>query len=216
MSSARKKTEAPGTTAAGTAAPLRLRDQAHMSAQQHQALNPSSLLVVLALYRAFAVLDRDQAEEIATIGLNVTQFNILMSLHRLGRPLSMGELATLLVVRPTNLSGIMNSLAERALVRREINADDQRSLMARITPAGEKLLAGFAPGHGTHLDRLMQDLPESDRAQLVELLRRLIQSISHAQNTATRPTRRRPPDKPLATPRTGYRAAARRTPQASR
>jgi len=156
---------------------MRLLEQAHLSAAEHPELEPTTLLVVLALYRAFAVLDRNQAGEVARIGLNVTQFNVLMTLHRLGRGLTMGELASLLVVRPANLSGIVNALCERGLVRRDINMADQRSLMATITPAGERLLAGFLPSHWSQLARIMAGVGERERGTLILLLRRLIRSI---------------------------------------
>ena len=42
---------------------MRLRDQAQQSAAESKELRPSTLLVLLAMYRAFGVLDRNQAEE---------------------------------------------------------------------------------------------------------------------------------------------------------
>jgi DNA-binding MarR family transcriptional regulator len=184
----RAQTSSPD--AANDEKPLRLSEQARISAFEHPGLQPNSLLVVLALYRAFAVLDRDQSEEIAQIGLNPTQFNILMSLHRLGRPLAMGELAALLVVKPSNLSGIVNTLCERGLARREINTSDQRSLVTVITPAGERMLASFIPRHWAHLARIMGEFREPDRVALVNLLRSLIASIENSDVPATEGPRR--------------------------
>lgn len=160
---------------------LHLIDQVAVSVAHDEALDGSALLVLLAIYRAFAVLDRDQSEEVAGMGLTPLQFNILTTLHRSHQPLTMGALAEMLVVRPTNLSGNINTLAERGLVRRELNVSDQRSLLAVITPAGVAFLAARLPNHWRRLERLMDALSREQRSQLVGLLKLLVQSIAAEQ-----------------------------------
>ena len=113
--------------------------------------------------------------------LTPLQFNILTTLHRSHQPLTMGALAEMLVVRPTNLSGNINTLAERGLVRRELNVSDQRSLLAVITPAGVAFLAARLPNHWRRLERLMDALSREQRSQLVGLLKLLVQSIAAEQ-----------------------------------
>ena len=52
-------------------APLaHLSDQVMVAAALDKALDGTALWVLLGLYRAYAVLDRDQAEEVACIGLS--------------------------------------------------------------------------------------------------------------------------------------------------
>lgn len=154
-----------------------LRDQVAASAASDEALDGSALWLLLAVYRAFAVLDRDQAEEVAGMGLTPLQFNILTTLQRVHQPVSMGVLAAMLVVRPTNLSGNINVLAGRGLVRRELNQADQRSLVAVLTPAGERFLTTHLPDHWCRLERLMQGLSREQRLQLVGLLKQMTNSI---------------------------------------
>ncbi len=162
-----------------------LIDQVAVSVAIDEALDGSALLVLLAIYRAFAVLDRDQSEEVAGMGLTPLQFNILTTLHRSHQPLTMGALAQMLVVRPTNLSGNINTLAERGLVRRELNISDQRSLLAVITPAGVEFLATHLPNHWRRLERLMDQLSREQRSDLVGLLKLLVQSIGAEQQKST-------------------------------
>ena len=154
-----------------------LRDQVAASVAEDDALDGSALLVVLTVYRAFAVLDRDQADELAAMGLTPLQFNILTALHRAHLPLTMGALAAMLVVKPTNLSGNISTLATRGLIRRELNVSDQRSLLAVITPAGEAFLAAHLPGHWRRLERLLDQLSRPQRANLVKLLKLLASSV---------------------------------------
>lgn len=158
-----------------------LGDQVAVSAALDKALDGTALWVLLAMYRAFAVLDRDQAEEVAGIGLTPLQFNILTVLQRTGQPTTMGALAGMLVVKPTNLSGNINSLIERGLARRELNVADQRCVLAVLTPQGKEFLAEHLPGHWRRLERLMHGLSREKRIQLVSLLRELLGSIEDEQ-----------------------------------
>lgn len=162
----------------------RLSDQVAASVAQDGALDGSALRVLLSVYRAFAVLDRDQAQEAAEMGLTALQFNILTVLHRSHQPLTMGALADMLVVRPTNLSGNISTLAQRGLIRREINLSDQRSLLAVITPQGDAFLAARLPAHWERLERLMGGLSRRQRAQLVRLLECMSASIEQARSPA--------------------------------
>lgn len=167
-----------GTGAPAGDIPLpHLSDQVSVSAALDKALDGSALWVLLALYRSFGELDRDQAEEVAAIGLTPLQFNILTVLQRTGRPTTMGALAGMLVVKPTNLSGNINSLVERGLVRRELNETDQRSLLALLTPEGHAFLDEHLPQHWRRLERLMYGLSREKRLQLVALLQELVLSI---------------------------------------
>jgi DNA-binding MarR family transcriptional regulator len=158
-----------------------LSDQVSVSAALDKALDGSALWVLLAVYRIFAVLDRDQAEEVATMGLSPLQFNILMTLQRTGRPTTMGALAAMLVVKPNNLSGNINTLVERGLVRRELNSSDQRSILPVLTPQGQEFLAQHVPSHWRRLERLMYGLTREKRLQLVALLKELALSIQDEQ-----------------------------------
>lgn len=163
---------------AGDEVPLpHLSDQVAVSAALDKALDGSALWVLLSLYRGLAVLDRDQAEEVAGMGLAPLQFNILMILQRTGRPTTMGALASMLVVKPNNLSGNFNALVEKGLVKRELNATDQRSLLAVLTEKGREFLAEKVPSHWRRLERLMHGLSREKRVQLVALLKELVISI---------------------------------------
>lgn len=158
-----------------------LIDQVAASVEEDKSLDGSALWVLLAIYRAFAVLDRDQNQELAEIGLTPLQFNILTTMHRTRQPVTMGALATMLVVRPTNLSGNINALIERGFVRRELNVSDQRSLLAVITDEGEEFMANHLPAHWRRLERLMSGIPHEQRLSLVGNLKDLVISVEEEQ-----------------------------------
>ena len=176
------QTRKPKTARATAGLPvLPLSDQVAVSAALDKALDGSALWVLLAVYRTFATLDRDQADEVGTMGLSPLQFNILTTLQRTRQPTTMGALAGMLVVKPNNLSGNINTLAEKGLIRRELNASDQRSLLAVLTPEGETFLRANLPAHWKRLERLMAGLTRQERLHLVTLLTQLTTSIARAQ-----------------------------------
>ncbi|ART51194.1 hypothetical protein CBP34_05290 [Acidovorax carolinensis] len=158
-----------------------LSEQVAVSAALDKQLDGSALWVLLAVYRAFAVLDRDQSDELDSMGVSPLQFNILTTLQRVKQPATMGALASMLVVKPNNLSGNINTLAERGLVRRELNVSDQRSLLAVLTPEGEAFLAEHLPAHWRRIEHLMGGLSREQRLQLVALLKQMVLSIDAAQ-----------------------------------
>jgi DNA-binding MarR family transcriptional regulator len=161
--------------------PVRLREQAQQSAEEFKNLNPSTLLVVLAMYRAFGVIDHNQTEELAPAQLNSTQFNVLTVLHRVRNPLTMRQLAELMAVRRTNLSGIIKTLRIRGLVQQQLNEHDTRSLLVTLTEEGERFLQGFLPAHWRHIESLLAGMGEEQRSQLVRLLEELVRSIKAAE-----------------------------------
>ena len=170
--------------ATGQPLPTRLYAQVEITAKRHKSLDRSTLHLLLAMYRCFATLDRNQSDAVSKIGLTGTQFNILTTLERVGRPISMGEMAAMMVLQPTNLSGIVNALATRGLLRREVSTVDQRSFFVMLTAAGQRLLDEFLPDHWRHLETMMNGLTEADRVSLINLLRKLMGSIEDAELAA--------------------------------
>jgi DNA-binding MarR family transcriptional regulator len=166
----------------GSAIPLhRLSDQVAVSTARHKDLDGTALWVLLAVYRAFATLDRDQSDEVGAMGLTPLQFNILTTLQRVHQPTTMGALAAMLVVKPNNLSGNISSLVNQGFVKREINVSDQRSLLAVLTPVGEAFLAEHLPAHWLRLERLMGGLSRAEKLHLVALLNQMTNSIQTEQ-----------------------------------
>lgn len=172
----------------GSAIPLsRLSDQVAVSTARYKDLDGTALWVLLAVYRAFATLDRDQSGEMAAMGLTPLQFNILTTLQRVHQPTTMGALAAMLVVKPNNLSGNISSLVNQGLVKREINVSDQRSLLAVLTPVGEAFLAEHLPVHWRRLERLMGGLSRAEKLHLVGLLNQMAHSIQTEQGLDAEP-----------------------------
>lgn len=178
----------PGKFRAGRGSKPRLLpflDQAKLSAAEDRNLNVSSLLVLLSIYKAFSMLDRKQAAELGPAGLSRSQFNALTVLHRSQRHLSMRELAEMMAIQQTNLSGVIKGLKDTGMVRQQASAEDERARLVSITKKGEEFLSTFLPLHWKNLERLMSQLTVNDRRRLSSLLDKLIHSIANADSKTT-------------------------------
>ncbi|WP_214366307.1 MarR family winged helix-turn-helix transcriptional regulator [Pseudonocardia sp. H11422] len=163
-------------------AEMSVSDQvARTAAQFGPDFDPTVLTLAMTLYRSMAVFDRAHAAELAPHGLNLVQFNVISVLHRATAPMTMGDLAQAVSVRPANLTSLVDGLVKRGLVARELNPDDRRSFLVRVSPEGQDFLASFLPGHWRYLDALTGGLSARQRTQLTKLLERLAQSVQDAE-----------------------------------
>jgi DNA-binding MarR family transcriptional regulator len=104
----------------------------------YAALIASSTLLQRAVERNL----REQAE------LTQVQFEILMNLANAGGSgIRMAQLADALIVSRSGLSYQVAQLESRGWITRERSADDERGVVARITPEGDRMRQRVFAGH---------------------------------------------------------------------
>ncbi|MBT2529026.1 MarR family transcriptional regulator [Streptomyces sp. ISL-99] len=105
----------------------------------------------------------------ADAGLSASQAKTLGVLRA---PASMRALATTLACDASNITGIVDRLEKRDLVRREVSPNDRRVKNVVLTPAGEETVDAIrARMHTTHA--ALDALDDADRAALYDLLGRV-------------------------------------------
>lgn len=149
--------------------------------------NADTLTLMMRLYRAVAAVDRTHASELAPYKLNLSQFQVLSVLHRADAPMTMRGLGESVSIRPANLTGLIDTLAQRSLVERRLNESDRRSFLVAITSTGERFLSEFLPGHWHYLQTLTAGLSMDEQRQLADLLDRLRLSVEAAPPRDTDP-----------------------------
>ena len=104
----------------------------------YAALIASSTLLQRAVERNL----REQAD------LTQVQFEILMNLSNAGDSgIRMAQLADALIVSRSGLSYQVAQLESRGWITRERSVDDERGVVARITPEGERMRQRVFAGH---------------------------------------------------------------------
>jgi len=97
----------------------------------------------------------------------------LLHLIESGRPLPMGELAHTLACDASNVTGLVNRLEARGLVRRRPSDTDRRIRVLDLTPMGAKLRAQLVERMTTPPPALSR-LSAREQQALVRILRHLL------------------------------------------
>lgn len=79
-------------------------------------------------------------------------------------------LAEKIGVTRATMTGLLDSLEQGGLVKREFDKADRRSVMIKLTPAGQAKLDVVMPDYYRRLRQCMQGLDESKRQQLQDIL----------------------------------------------
>jgi DNA-binding MarR family transcriptional regulator len=132
----------------------------------YAALIASSTLLQRAVERNL----REQAE------LTQVQFEILMNLSNAGDSgIRMAQLADALIVSRSGLSYQVTQLESRGWITRERSADDERGVVARITPEGDRMRQRVYAGHIDIVRRAFLDAVEpAELATVTAALERVV------------------------------------------
>ncbi|NUQ72940.1 MAG: MarR family transcriptional regulator [Polyangiaceae bacterium] len=84
--------------------------------------------------------------------------------------ISPGEVASILKVHKSTLTGVLQRLEKRGLIERESSPDDRRRSLVRLTAAGQKVNTVRAGTVEAALRRAMNRLPISNLAAAEEVL----------------------------------------------
>lgn len=100
-------------------------------------------------------------------------FNTLRVLQESGGAACPHEISDRLSVSRATVTGLLDSLEQRRLVRRVPHPEDRRMLRVEITVQARRLLHRLAPEHNRALRRIFAGLPGRDQQRLRALLTRL-------------------------------------------
>ena len=130
--------------------------------------------MVYSIARTFSLLARELGEIYKRFGLTPASFNLLMLLKHGKDPqtFTQEEIGNRLVVSPSNMTGLVDRLEKRGLVRRAPGRD-RRSKLLQITSKGSGLLDEVWPHHVKEIKRVTQSIKTSDAKRLVLTLRQL-------------------------------------------
>lgn len=97
--------------------------------------------VFLDLLRTTDMLSRRLVLVLKVEDLSSTQYNVLRILRGSPEGLPCGEVANRMITRDPDITRLLDRLEKRKLISRSRDTKDRRTVLARITPEGHKLLA---------------------------------------------------------------------------
>ncbi|MET0265645.1 MAG: MarR family transcriptional regulator [Duganella sp.] len=113
-----------------------------------------------------------------SFGITLPRFDLMAQLERYPQGLRMGELSRRMMVTGGNITGITDQLEQEKLVQRVPDPRDGRAYSVRLTAAGRRAFAAMAAEHETWIAELLQDMPNADKGQLIELLSQMKQHLN--------------------------------------
>ncbi|MEM8602477.1 MAG: MarR family transcriptional regulator [Cyanobacteria bacterium P01_H01_bin.121] len=127
------------------------------------------------LVQAYQVFSSYSDTHIRQLGLTPSQFDVIVTLSTTNG-LSMRDLADQTLVTKGTLTGIVDRLEAKNLVRRDVPLGNRRSFTVTLTPEGKALFEQLFPQHLNYLKERFDRL-ETTELELLKVLLRKLRSV---------------------------------------
>lgn len=139
-----------------------------------------TLRQLASTYQAFEIYS---SVHIRTLDLTSAQFDIIATLgNTAGMPLK--ELGEKTLITKGTLTGVVDRLIAKALVRRVASPSDGRSQLVQLTAQGEALFMRIFPAHLDHMERAFAGFSADELAAMEQTLGRLRDAFTAARKEA--------------------------------
>ncbi len=128
--------------------------------------------VVKELVRTYQCFSQYSDSHIRRLGLTPGQFEVIATLGQTSG-LTMNCLAEKTLVTKGTLTGIVDRLEQKGLVRREVPPENRHCFRIVLTPKGEALFARVYPQQLAHWQSAFDPMTESELHHLYQVLSRL-------------------------------------------
>jgi MarR family 2-MHQ and catechol resistance regulon transcriptional repressor len=129
----------------------------------------------------YQVLEGYSSVHVRSLGLTPAQFDIVATLGNTPG-MSPKELGEKTLITKGTLTGVVDRLVGKKLVRRIASPSDGRSQIVQLTPQGEKLFARIFPVHLMYLERAFVLLSQKELTGMTENLRHLREAVAAAHS----------------------------------
>jgi DNA-binding MarR family transcriptional regulator len=127
-------------------------------------------------YQAFGIYS---SAHVRTLGLTPAQFDIVATLGNTAG-MSPKELGEKTLITKGTLTGVVDRLIDKRLVRRTASPSDGRCQVIQLTAQGEKLFARIFPVHVAHMGRAFAGFSPKELSGMIASLRRLRETLAGA------------------------------------
>lgn len=145
-------------------------------AREQKDFCPDVTWAVLTLSALHDALSKTMNSRLAEYDLSIASFNVMAILDERGAT-PLNEIGTLLIKTAANVTGLVDGLAKRGLVRRVPHPEDRRVKRAELSSAGRDLLGTVLPRHHASTRELFRVLSREELGTLTDLMRRLFVSL---------------------------------------
>jgi DNA-binding MarR family transcriptional regulator len=158
-------------------------------AQNEVDLGPLPELIGFMLRRAQIAVFGEVFRLFSQVDIRPAQFSVLTVIER-NPGLTQSQVSAALGIKRTNFVALLDSLEHRGLATRRPAKNDRRSHALHLTEDGKAVMRKLRQLVDIEERRLVARIGESGRAQLIELLHRLIGARASAPTPVVRKPRR--------------------------
>ena len=149
----------------------------------------------VAILKTADVVRRQVAQALESHGITPQQYNVLRILRGAGENgLPTLEIAVRMIERAPGITGLLDRLEAKEMIRRDRKAGDRRCVVCRITPPGLELLARLDDPIERANRLLFAAVPEDGLQQLLDTLQAVRSGGSAAARRTPTPTAVRAPE----------------------
>lgn len=139
-----------------------------------KAAKEPALAVLRELVKTYQAFYHYDDAHVRQLGLTLPQFDVIATLGNTPG-MMMSQLAEKTLVTKGTLTGIIDRLEQKGLVRREVPPDNRRCFIVLLTSEGQELFEEIFPAHIEYLKERLSTLSCDEMEQLQTSLRRLRQ-----------------------------------------
>jgi MarR family 2-MHQ and catechol resistance regulon transcriptional repressor len=136
-----------------------------------------------SLAECYQAFEAYSGAHVRSLGLTPAQFDILATLGNTPG-MSCRELGEKTLITKGTLTGVLDRMEARGLVRRAASDADRRQVFVSLTAAGVRLFVRIFPLHAEHVRRAFDVLSPQDLERTRELLVRLRDALREAHASA--------------------------------
>jgi DNA-binding MarR family transcriptional regulator len=136
-----------------------------------------SLVTLRELARCFQAFEAYSAAHVRSLGLTPPQFDIVATLGKT-QGMSFKELGEKTLITKGTLTGVVDRLEARGIVRRVNSSTDRRSTRVELTQAGASLFDEVFPSAVSRTKQVFDKLGDAERQTLEAGLRRLREAFA--------------------------------------
>src|SRR5438105_3795540 len=146
------------------------------AASRKRAADASGTHLWLVMMKAHRTLERLATRSIESSEVGLSDFAVMeMLLHKGPQPVN--EIGRRVELTSGAITTAVDRLESRGLVTREAHPSDRRARIVRLTAAGEEQAAKVFAVHKAAMDLAARGLSKTERATLIELLKKLGTSV---------------------------------------
>jgi DNA-binding MarR family transcriptional regulator len=147
-------------------------------AKRYADLDPSALTTCAALLRTGSDLLTAFETILGRHGLSQGRFLTLIMLNRTpDTAINPSILAEKVGVKRATMTGLLDGLEKNGFVIRLAHSQDRRRVSIQLTDSGKKVLSTMLPDYYSRIAKLMEEVTEEERGQLISLLKKIDQGL---------------------------------------